>query len=290
MAYGKSGNRGAKRRGSSSTRKAKSSKMAPYYNRQRTKTFGKYSAATLYKYPQSSGGSVRYFSCVKYLTSHAPSNVAFNTHAGQDAQGQAIVNIKSAVRAGDLVDCALFEKMRYQFGGFTLSHVGASWTVSETKAGEKDFAPIGYSSMLCQDFNDRTGLTGNQGTIEWLQHHDGRLPTDFGTTKANFSDQTSIDANINTKIHTMKAGTTTISRFYKTGKREDQRGSFSLTAAGTTADWSDSTNPNSQREKLRKELDEKMKMSLIFFLPRANVQCAIVTTFKCVMHGQPNFN
>lgn len=288
MAYGGKGLRGAKRP-FAPTRGRKKSKMAPYYTRGQKKTFGKYSAMTLYKYPTAQTSTTRYFTCVKYLTSQAVTDIVNNKHAAIDGS---VKCLKSAVRAGDLVDCALFEKARFSHGGFRLEHVGASWTLSTSNelnpanGAPVDFAPIAYSSMLVQDFKDATGVTGagtdGSNTVAWLSHHDQR--THNGTTQAEFHDITAIDSNINTKVHTMKTGSTTISRFYKTGKRFDQRGSHSLTAAGTAAQWL-----SGQAQELRTALDEQCKMSLLFFVPKATVSCAIVTTFKVSLMGQPNF-
>jgi hypothetical protein len=254
--------------------------MAPYYDRQRNKTYGKYSAATLYKFPQAQSTSTRYFTVVKYLESAEVTDNIHNQHAQPDGT---IKCLKSAVRAGDLVDCPLFEKMRYQFGGFRLEHTGASWTVSGTNDVGEDFAPIAYSSLLVQDYKDATGMAGGDGsdTAAWLANHDRRVNNH--TTQAEFYDRTAIDSNINTKVHVLKSGSTTISPFYKSGKRFDQRGTHSLSAAGTPAEWA-----LNQAQQLRGALDEQCKCSLLFFLPKATVQCAVVSTFKVTFMGQPN--
>jgi hypothetical protein len=175
--------------------------------------------------------------------------------------------------------------MRYQFGGFRLEHTGASWTVSSSNDATEDFAPIAYSSLLVQDYKDATGIAGGDGsdTAAWLNNHDRRLNN--LSTQAEFYDRTAIDSNINTKVHVLKSGSTTISRFYKSGKRFDQRGTHSLSAAGTPSEWA-----LNQAQQLRGALDEQCKCSLLFFLPKAMVQCAVVSTFKVTFMGQPNFS
>ena len=119
--------------------------------------------------------------------------------------------------------------------------------------------------MLVQDFRDATGALGNDSsTTLWLSNHDKRQ--DPATTHAVFNDKPVIDGNINTKVHVLKPGSTTVTRMYKSGKRFDQRGTHALTAAGSPEEWKGT---NGQAPVLRTALDDQCKCSLLFYLPKA---------------------